>query len=137
MNTFPANKFFSEKTLLHQFPSYVLIGCLILILNISILYLLTKYLEIFYILSAIISGIISTLTSFILNKKITFKDKKRKNTLKFLKFTGFRIFGGFFSLSFLYLLTSIIGVYYLFSQIIAICSTGILTFSCNKIFTFK
>ncbi len=71
---------------------FVLVGALGVAINTSILYALTEYLHIFYLLSSLIAIEISILSNFVWNNLWTFKTEKIKGFVnivkKFLTFNG-------------------------------------------------
>ena len=126
----------------HRFVKFCLIGGIGAVINLGILYLLTNYYGKSYLLLfgaiAIESGLLS---NFILNKTWTFKDREVKG----FKSLGralyrdhlVRFFGILLNLFVLWFLTSIFGVYYLFSQLVGILVAMMWNFVGNKWFTWE
>lgn len=106
--------------------------------NLAILYSLTEFLGIYYILSAVISFIVIGTINFTLHKVWTFKEKlKDKYFKEYFYFFSVCIFSYVLSILILYLLTEFAGIFYIFSQAIALILGGSLNFVFNKIYTFK
>lgn len=126
-----------------QFRKFAAVGLIGSIINIIILYILTDFLNIYYIVSAVCAFVISMTHNFILNKIWTFKEKFGhigKNTKKTIKQYG-KYFVASISvlcvnLIFLYIFVEYIGLHYLLAQIIAIILVAILNFAINRKFTF-
>ena len=127
-----------KKNIIKEFFKFAIVGGIGTIINISILYLLTEKVGIYYMFSAIISFIIAMTSNFILNKVWTFKENiKLKAGKKYLQFGLVSIIALFVNLIFLYLFTEILGIYYIFSQILAIGIALIINFLGNKLWTFS
>ncbi len=107
-------------------------------LNLAILYSLTEFLGIYYIISAVISFILVGTINFTLHKVLTFKEKlKDKYFKEYFYFFSVCIFSYVLSILILYFLTEFAGNFYLFSQAIALILGGSLNFVFNKIYTFR
>ncbi len=107
-------------------------------LNLAILYSLTEFLGVYYIISAVISFIVVGTINFTLHKVWTFKEKlKDKYFKEYFYFFSVCIFSYVLSILILYLLTEFAGIFYIFSQAIALILGGSLNFVFNKIYTFK
>ncbi len=107
-------------------------------LNLAILYSLTEFLGVYYIISAIIGFMVGGINNFTLDKIWTFKEKlKDKYFKEYFHFFSISIFSHVLSILFLYLLTEFAGIFYIFSQIIAMITAGSLNFIINKIYTFR
>ncbi|MBT3363392.1 MAG: GtrA family protein [Chloroflexi bacterium] len=92
-----------------------------LVFNTGILYLLTDTADLYYMYSAIISGIFIGIYNYLGNHYWTFKDRKSGS-----HFTGGSKFiillAAYYAYyyGFLYLLTSVIGLYYLLSSVLLV-----------------
>ncbi|RMD45280.1 glycosyltransferase family 2 protein [Candidatus Pacearchaeota archaeon] len=127
-----------KKTVINEFVKFGIVGTTGAIINLSILYLLTEKLGLYYILSAIISFLVAMSSNFFLNKIWTFKEKiKIQIKKKYLKFGVVSTFSLLVNLTFLYIFTEVFGIYYLISQAIAIAIAWLLNFIGNKIWTFQ
>ena len=107
--------------------------------NMGILYLLTEYFHILYIISSIIAIEISILSNFFLNDLWTWGDRIKKSFWE--RFIQYHISVGLTAILanwlILLLLTELFGIYYLVSNLIGI-SVGILSnFILNDLWTFK
>ena len=84
--------------LIWQIIKFGLIGTFNFVVDLSIYLLLTRQLFLYYILAHIIAFLIANSLSFILNKRVAFKDKEnRKIFIKYLKFLSFTIISLFIS----------------------------------------
>jgi len=121
-----------------EFLKYALVGFSGIFVNLLFLYFLTDVAGIYYLISSVFSFGIATFHNFILNKIWTFKENFREKIFiksgKFFAVAGVSLLVNIF---FLYFFTEIMGIYYLFSQILASGFTLVTNFSGNKFWTFK
>jgi dolichol-phosphate mannosyltransferase len=127
-----------KKETVMQFFRFAIVGVINTLINLAVLYILTDFLKIYYLISAVFAFLVAVTNSFILNKIWTFKENMRdKTTTKYSKFFIISILALLINLAILYLLTSIFHIYYLISQIIAIGISLWINFFGNKLWTFK
>ena len=127
----------TQKKTIRQYPKFIIIGILGIIINLSILYTLTELVHFYYLFSAIIAALISATCNFMLNKTWTFKeDIGQRFWQKYLKFVVVWVVVISISLGILYILTEYLHLYYLFSQIISLVIVGVITFLAHKIWIF-
>ncbi|MFP4424017.1 MAG: glycosyltransferase [Candidatus Woesearchaeota archaeon] len=118
-----------------EFVKFSLIGFMGTLINILILYLLTES-GIWYIFSALVAFIVAMSHNFILNKLFTFREKLgRSFAQRFIKFAVVSCSALGVNLLILYALTEG-GLFYVFSQVIAIGVALLINFLGNKIWTF-
>lgn len=121
-----------------EFFKYAIVGFTGAILNLFFLYFFTSVIGIYYLLSATFSFIIAVTNNYFLNKVWTFKESLREKVfVKWSKFLLISLLGLSVNLAFLYLFTSVFGIYYLVSQIFAIILATVVNFLGNKFWTFK
>ena len=109
-----------RKEEIKKFFKFCVVGVSGIIVNEGLLWLLTEFADLFYLISSIIAIETSILTNFVLNDLWTFKDKKKGNYfLRMLKFNAARIFTGFINWIVLFILTNL-GIHYLISNLIGI-----------------
>jgi dolichol-phosphate mannosyltransferase len=101
----------------------------------SLLWLLTDFFGIYYVLSAVLSTEIAIINNFIWNEVWTFKDRAHGALIdslsRFVKFNLSRILGMMISVALLMLLTEVFDIYYLISNLSAI----IIVFIINYLFS--
>ena len=106
---------------LFKFSSVGLSG---VVVNLGLLWLLTTFVfgENLYLLAAVISIEVSVINNFYWNDRWTFRDRRDGSSVwvRLLKFHGSRFLGILTNLLVLYILTDIIGLYYIISNIFAI-----------------
>lgn len=125
----------------HRFIKFCIIGGIGAIVNIAILHMLTEYLGVYYVLSGAVAIESGLLSNFVLNKIWAFKDRRIKGSRAIIRALYrdhiVRSGGILINLFILWFLTSVIGVYYLLSQIIGIFIAMIWNFGGNKWFTWE
>ena len=121
-----------------EFFKFSFVGLIGMVINLGVLYLLTEYVGIYYLFSAIVAFVIAMTHNFVLNKVWTFGEEMKSSICKkYIKFSVISIFALIVNLIFLYFFTAIIGIYYLISQVLAIGISLIINFFGNKFLTFK
>lgn len=127
-----------KKQVVLEFFRFAFVGLVGTIINITILYLFTERLRIYYLLSAIFSFIIAVTINFIFNKIWTFNEKiSTKIVEKYAQFLTVSLMALLLNIIFLYILTEFVKIYYIISQVIAIGISLMINFIGNKIWTFQ
>lgn len=107
-----------------RFIKFSIVGGSGLVVNTVALYVLATFVfgERLYMLAAAISLELSIINNFLLNEYWTFRDRTVAGEFlkRFVKFHGSRIAGFFTTLTILYVLTDVLGVYYLISNLIGV-----------------
>lgn len=103
-----------------------IVGASGLLVNMGLLYFLTEQVGIYYLISSAIAVEISIISNFALNEAWTFVEKGKegiKNVFKrFFKFNSISVAGMGINVAILGALTEFAGIYYLFSNLIAIAA---------------
>lgn len=108
------------------------------LLNLLLLFFFTDVLGIYYLISTSLAFFILFVLSFFIHKYWTFREHsshrmKRQMVMYFCLHAGNFITNGVL----MYLLTSILGLWYMFSQFVVLLFIAAVTFSLNKKFIFK
>ena len=128
---------FYKKEIVSQFIKFSLVGLVGTFINLFILYTLTEYFQIYYVISALFAFFIAATVNFIFNKIWTFQEKMSKNIgKKYFSFFIVSLTALSVNIFFLYILTEFFRIYYLVSQILAIGIALMINFIGNKIWTF-
>jgi dolichol-phosphate mannosyltransferase len=127
-----SSQFFNPRSQEHwqKVFKFALVGATGTMLNLTIIYVLTDYILIWYIISAMIAIECSILWNFYLNTKITFNYRFLSRYDVFaaaFKYHLSSIAGLAINLLVLFILTEFLGIYYIFSELSAI----ILAFGVN------
>lgn len=136
--TYKIKDWMKKDSSFRQFLKFGIVGVVNTIINMVVLFFLTEIIGIYYMFSAVFAFLVAVTHSFVLNKVWTFKEKLNEDvTGKYPKFFTISTFALLVNLALLYILTEFLGIYYLFSQAIAILLSLWVNFFGNKIWTFK
>ena len=116
------DKLFRERTddIFLQFFRYIFVGGTAFIVDFFFLYLFSDICGIYYLISAVLSFIISVLVNYIMSTRWVFnQDNIGNKVLEFNLFILISTIGLVFTEVLLYFFTDIVGLYYLVSKIIA------------------
>ena len=116
------DKLFRERTddIFLQFFRYIFVGGTAFIVDFFFLYFLSDICGIYYLISAVLSFIISVLVNYIMSTRWVFnQDNIGNKVLEFNLFILISTIGLVFTEILLYFFTDIVGLYYLVSKIIA------------------
>ena len=116
------DKLFRERTddIFLQFFRYVFVGGTAFIVDFFFLYFFSDICGIYYLISAVLSFIISVLVNYIMSTRWVFnQDNIGNKVLEFNLFILISTIGLVFTEILLYFFTDIVGLYYLVSKIIA------------------
>lgn len=116
------NKLFKEPTdnIFIQLFRYVFVGGTAFVVDFFFLYFFSDICGIYYLISAVLSFIISVLVNYIMSTKWVFnQDNIENKVLEFNLFILISTIGLVFTEILLYFFTDIVGLYYLISKIIS------------------
>ena len=103
-----------------QFFRYIFVGGTAFVVDFFFLYFFSDICGIYYLISGVLSFIISVLVNYIMSTKWVFnQDSINSRVIEFNLFLLIRTIGLIFTEILLYFFTDIIGLYYLISKIIA------------------
>ena len=121
-----------------RYPHFIMIGLTGFLINLLLTFVFTEFFHLWYLLSYIMGALLSWVFSFYMNSHFTFRGHNSEHNFKryifYLQTYGLM---GLASLAFVYILTSIFGVYYLLSILIASSVMSLATFVFNKKVVFK
>jgi len=130
-----------RKGELLRFAKFCLVGLSGVLINMGLLWLLTEFAGLFYLLSAAISIESSILSNFTLNDYFTFPDRRLPGAKSFvsrlLKFNLVSLAGLAFNMGVLGLLTEVFGVYYLLSNLCGIVVATLWNYLVNTWWTWR
>ena len=131
-------KEFISKLSIKQYLQFITVGGLGVIINLTLLFMLTEFLGIFYIFSEMIAFLIATIHNYFLNKVWTFKEKFRENSVqKLIQYLTVSLFGLMINLSILFIVVEFFGIWYIISELFGTGASSFLNFYGNKYWTFK
>ncbi|HLD98447.1 MAG TPA: GtrA family protein [Candidatus Nanoarchaeia archaeon] len=127
-----------RKHFLLEITKFGFVGVINTLINLAVLYILTEFFGIYYLVSAIFAFLVAVTNSFILNKVWTFKEKiNNKPTLKYIKFLCISIIALLINLILLYILVEFFTVWYIYAQIVGVLFNFVINYLGNKLWTFK
>lgn len=106
-------------------------------IHMLITYLLTEFLNIYYIISFYIWQIVWSTNNYLLNKYFNFKDNKKLSVSKYILSMVFYISTSLLSGYIVYVLTEYCNIQYLISMILVIPFIALLNFLLHKYFIFN
>lgn len=125
------------KEEIKKFILYGVGGGLALIINLSLAYIFTEKLKIFYLGSAVLSYIISLIFNFIFQSFITFKTKQELFFQRFFGFSIVQIIGLSLYSILVFIFTEKFEIYYLISIILSSALVYLSNFLLSRFYVFK
>jgi dolichol-phosphate mannosyltransferase len=119
-----------------QFIKFCIVGSTGALIHLGLLYSLTEFFHIWYMVSAAVGFMVAVANNFVWNKYWTFNDKTPEIPRQFVSYTVVNSISLGINLSVLYILTEYIGMWYMIAQIIAILVALTNNYLGNKRFTF-
>ena len=112
---------FLSKPFLKDLIKFAIVGAIGTVINLSILFILTEFFNLYYLISEIIAFLVSVLNNYILNKLWTFKEKiQEKLVRKYFKFSLICVISLVLNISVLFILVEYFYLLYIIAEIIAI-----------------
>ncbi|MEA2089051.1 MAG: GtrA family protein [Patescibacteria group bacterium] len=118
------------------FVKYCVVGGTAAAVDFSILFILTDFLNVYYLISATISFIVSALTNYSLNRSWTFRSNGKKRKQLPIFFTIATI-GLILNNSIMYFSVEVLAVWYIWAKVVATGIVLIWNFIGNKYLTFN
>ena len=121
-----------------QFIKYFFASGIALFADVSILFILTEYADLYYLVSATIAFLTGIAITYICSKLYIFTKTRIKNrTAEFTVFLIIGIIGLVLNNIFLYIFTEYLGLYYMVSKCLVIAITYLWNYFARKIFIFS
>ncbi len=139
LNTTISSLFFARSSNWQlQLFRYVFVGGFAFVVDYSLLYILTEFFGIYYLLSATISFIAGLLVNYLLSIRWVFKDSKYENrTIEFTIFAVIGVIGLLFNAFLMWLATDVIHFYYMVSKLLVAAIIMLWNFFCRKLILFN
>jgi putative flippase GtrA len=125
-----------ELNLVRQIADFGVISLSAAILQLSMMFIMTSVFGVYYLISGVVSFFITTMISFILNKRFTFHSKAGGIICE-ERFFGVAFASIFVNVILLYILVAMLGIYYLYSQVVIGLVLFTLHYFVHKYWTFK
>ena len=122
------------KKLISQFFKFGVVGVIAFIVDYLSLYLLTEFLNVYYLISSIISFLLSIIVNYILSIKWVFDIKKKQSFKDVIIFTLLSAIGLLINLLVMYLSVEVFKIYYMIGKLITTFIVMIWNFVTRKMF---
>lgn len=120
--------------LIHQIVKFGVVGIIAFLIDYSLLYLLTEFMSIHYMVSSIISFTISLIFNYVASIYWVFDVKKKQTYKEMIVFTILSVIGLGINQLVMYLMTDIGNIYYMLSKLVATAIVMVWNFITRKIF---
>ena len=122
------------KKLISQFFKFGVVGVIAFIVDYLSLYMLTEFLNVYYLISSIISFLLSIIVNYILSIKWVFDIKKKQSFKDVIIFTLLSTIGLLINLLVMYLSVEVFKIHYMIGKLIATFIVMIWNFVTRKMF---
>jgi len=126
---------------LWRFAKFGLVGASGILVNEGLLWLLTEFAGLVYLVSSVIAIETSIISNFVLNEYFTFRDRRRPsiNSIfgRLLKFNLVCLVGLLINLGVLWIFTSVVGINYLISNLFGIALAFLWNYFANSMWTWE
>ncbi len=133
--------FVKGKFDLIRFVKFCIVGASGTLVNMSLLWLLTEFAGLPYLVSAAISIETSIVSNFTFHDFFTFSDRRSTTAMVFfrrlLKYNLIGLAGLAINMGVLWVLTELVGLYYLLSNLVGIASTTVSRYILNLWWTWR
>lgn len=120
-----------------QIVRYLFAGGIAVAVNLSLLYSLTEFLHIYYLISAVMAFCVAFVCSFALQKFWTFRDHSTEGThSQVIKYLFLQVANITLNTTFLFLLVEYAHIWYIFSQMIVSLVLAVATFYISRRYIF-
>ena len=123
--------------LIKQIIRFAIVGFIATIIDYALLYILTEYFHIYYLISSVIWFTSSLIVNYILSVIWVFDVKNKKANQKILLFVILSIIGLIINQIILYTLSDLLNIYYMISKLISTIIVMIYNFITRKKFIEK
>lgn len=118
-----------------QVRNFGIVGCSVTLLDFVLLRVLTEHVGMWYLASAILAFILSTIVNYLLTMKFVFKGRQgRKKSEEFTVFAVLNLIGLGLTTLLMWLLVEKAGLYYMFAKVFTSATVMVWSFFSRKIF---
>ncbi len=122
------------RKLIKQILKFGIVGLLAFIIDYGLLYMLTEFLKIHYLISSIVSFSVSVIFNYIMSIKWVFDINKKQGIKDFIVFIVLSIIGLIINSILMYLMVDMIGMYYMIAKLFSTVVVMVYNFITRKIF---
>jgi len=123
-----------ENKLFKQIIKFAVVGGLAFVIDYALLYSLTEFMNIHYLISSIISFTVSVIFNYILSIKWVFDVNKKQGTKEFIVFVVLSTIGLGINSIIMYLMVDKMNIHYMLSKLVATFIVMVYNFITRKIF---
>lgn len=120
-----------------QFIRYGIVAVIAFIIDFGLLYVFTTYCHIFYLLSSILSFLISLVVNYFLSVAWVFSNSVYRRSVEVAAFVFIGVVGLGLNTLIIWFCTSRLGIYYLVSKLIAVAIVFFWSFAARRYFLFS
>lgn len=125
------------KRSLEELITYLFIAGTGTLIDIFLLYVLTDFFHLYYLLSATLSFILVGTLIFVFSKKYAFQNKSKKFFAQYFTYLFVVLVGLIINLVTIYLFVELFGLWYIYAKVIAVGVGFLWNYSGNKFITFR
>lgn len=130
--------FENTTNLFIQLFRYTLVGGLAFVVDFGLLFFLTEYVRLHYLISATISFLVGLLVNYVISTQWIFRDSKIKNKkVEFILFGLIGVIGLILNNVLIYLFTDVVGLYYMLSKLVTAIIVYMWNFLGRRYFLFN
>lgn len=127
------NKVLKNK-LINQILKFGVVGGLAFVIDYALLYILTEFLGVHYLISSVISFTVSVIFNYIMSIKWVFDVNRKQGIKEFVVFVVLSIIGLGINSLIMYLMVDIMSIYYMISKLVSTAVVMVYNFITRKIF---
>ena len=125
------------KKLINQILKFGVVGVIAFLIDYALLYILTEFIHIHYLVSAIISFSVSVIFNYILSIKWVFEVNHKQTKKDFILFIVLSVIGLGINELIMYIMVDKLSIHYMFTKLFATAVVMIYNFITRKIFIEK
>ena len=126
-----------NQKLINQILKFGVVGVIAFLIDYGLLYILTEYANIYYLISSIISFTVSLIFNYILSIKWVFDVTKKQTYKEVFVFVVLSVIGLGINQLVMYLGSDIMHIYYMLTKLVATAIVMVWNFITRKIFIEK
>lgn len=126
-----------NQKLINQILKFGVVGVIAFLIDYGLLYILTEYANIYYLISSIISFTVSLIFNYILSIKWVFDVTKKQTYKEVIAFVVLSVIGLGINQLVMYLGSDIMHIYYMLTKLVATAIVMVWNFITRKIFIEK
>lgn len=126
-----------HKKLVDQILKFGVVGGLAFLIDYGLLYFLTEYLHIYYLISSVISFTVSLIFNYILSIKWVFDVTKKQTYKEVIIFVVLSVMGLGINQLVMYVGSDLLHIHYMFTKLVATAIVMVWNFITRKIFIEK